>query len=194
MDTPLELAWHNTEKSDALEQKIRERVEKMSRYFNHINSCRVVVEVPHRSQHHAKAFHIRIETRVPGTELVVSHDPGAYGAHFDPYIAVRDAFDAMDRQLETHSQKIRGDVKTAAERPQGRVVRKFAEYGFVETSDGQELFFAPTAVVGISFEDLQVGAAVEIAMAEGEGAMGPQASTVRPIRTMQMEGEPPSHS
>ena len=193
MDMPLEIAWHNTEHSEALEAKIRDRVEKMHRFFAHIISCSVAVEVPHRSQHNKHAFHVRVEVRVPDAELVVSHDPGADGAHFDPYIAVRDAFDAIDRQLETHSQKVRGEVKTLQGPPQGRVIRKFPDYGFIETTDGQEIFFANTAVVDGSFDKLQTGDPVELSLAEGEGAMGPQASMVRPITAMRMSDEPPSH-
>lgn len=192
MDIPLEIAWHNTERSEALEARIRDRVEKMHRYFSHIISCRVAIEVPHRSQHNAQEFHIRIDTAVPGDDLIVSHDPGDRKSHFDPYIAVRDAFDAMDRQLENFSQKVRGDVKTLDGPPQGRVLRKFPEYGFIETSDGQEIFFSHTAVVDGKFEDLDVGAPVELSLAEGEGAMGVQASMVRAITNMRMEKEPPS--
>ncbi len=192
MDAPLEIAWHNVDNSEPLEARIRERVEKMHRYFSHINSVHVAVDMPHRSQGGAKAYHVRIEVRVPGDELVVSHDPGATGAHYDPYITVRDAFDAMDRQLEAFSQKIRGDVKTLDGPPQGRVVRKFAEYGFIEMTDGQEIWFNPAAVVSGSFDELKVGDGVELTVAEGEGAMGPQASMVRPIGRMELKGEIPS--
>lgn len=187
MDIPLEIAWRNVEKSDALEARIRERVDKLHRYFNRINSCRIVVEVPHRSQYHAKAFHLRIEVRVPEHELVVSNDPGDQKAHFDPNIAIRDAFDAMDRRLEAHSQKMRGDTKTLSGPPQGRVVRKFEDYGFVKMNDGQEIYFAPNAVVSGDFKALEVGAPVELTVAQGEGAMGPQASMVRPISALSLD-------
>ena len=194
MDMPLEIAWHNAERSEQLESRIRERVDKMHRYFKHINSVHVVVEVPHRSQHAKKAYRVRVETRVPGDELVVSQDPGARGQHYDPYLAVRDAFDAMDRQLEQFSQTVRGDVKTLTTQPQGRVVRKFAEYGFIEMTDGQEIWFHEASVVEGRFADLEVGDSVELTVAPDEGAAGPQASMVRPIGGMQMSDEVPSRS
>lgn len=194
MDMPLEIAWLDVERSEQLEGRIRQRVDKFHRYFKHINSVHVAVEMPHRSQHQSKAFHVRIEARVPGTELVVSQDPGDQGAHFDPYIAVRDAFDAMDRQLEHFSQKIRGDVKTLHGPPQGRVVRKFDDYGFIETLDGQEVWFNAAALVHGNFAEIQVGDSVELTVAPGEGAMGPQASMVRPITAMSLEGEVPSRT
>lgn len=189
MDTPLEIAWHNVEKSEALEERIRERVSKLHRYFNRINSCHIVVERPHRSQYQGKEFHLRIEVRVPEHKLVISNDPGDREDHFDPNIAIRDAFDAMERRLETHSQKVRGDIKTISGPPHGVVVRMFDGYGFARMSDGQEIYFAPNAVLNEGFEGLEVGSAVELTVAEGEGAMGPQASMVRPISDVSLESE-----
>lgn len=194
MDQPLEIAWHNTEPSEGVEARIRDRVEKMHRYFSHITSVHVVVEVPHRSQAHKLGYRVRVEARVPGTELVASKSPDDSGDHFDPYLAVRDAFDAMDRQLENFSQKVRGEVKTLEGPPQGRVVRKFPEYGFIETLTGEEIWFSETAVVQGSFADLEVGDTVELTIAAGEGAMGPQASMVRPIGAMELSGEIPSRT
>jgi ribosome-associated translation inhibitor RaiA/cold shock CspA family protein len=191
MDIPLEIAWHNTGKSEALESKIRARVDKLHRYFNHINSCRVVVDVPHRSPNSAKRFHVRIEVRVPDREIVVSRDPGDNEDHYDPDIAIRDAFDAMDRRLESHSQQVRGQVKTLDRPPQGRVRGLFDTYGFIEMLDGQEIFFSHTAVVDGRFEDLEAGAPVELTISTLEGPEGPQASMVRQISDLQMEDEPP---
>lgn len=194
MDQPLEIAWHNVEPSEGLETRIRDRVDKMHRYFSHITSVHVAIEVPHRSQGGKLGYRVRVEARVPGTELVVSKDPGNANDGYDPYLVVRDVFDAMDRQLENFSQKVRGDVKTLDGPPQGRVVRKFPNYGFIETMEGAELWFSETAVVQGSFDDLAVGDSVEYTMAPGEGAMGPQASMVRPIGAMELQGEIPSRT
>lgn len=182
MDTPLEIAFHNIPPSPAIEQRIRERVDRMQRRFAHVNSCRVVFEVPHRSAANALEYHVRIETRVPDKELVVSRDPGARGAQRDPHGAVRDAFDAMERQLEAHAEKVRGATKTHAAPLHGRVLRTFPEHGFVGTNDGREIYFHRNAVVDGDFEALEEGATVELSLVHGESPMGPQATTVRPIR------------
>ena len=191
MDLPLEIAFHNLDTSEGLETRIRERVDKMHRRFARINSCRIVVEVPHRSPDNALEYHVRIETRVPDRELVVSRDPGDRRAHFDPYIAVRDAFDAMERQLEQHSQVVRGDTKHHPAPLQGRVLRTFPEHGFVETNDGREIYFHRNALAEGDFDDLEEGTPVELTLVHGESPMGPQASTVRPIRPMQFRPDPP---
>ena len=198
MDTPLEIAFHNMESSEALETLVRERADKLHRYFDRINSVRVVVEVAHKSQGGNKAYHARIETRVPGQELVVSQDPGGRD-HFDAYRTVRDAFDAMERQLEGHSKKLRGRDKApmaAAQEgsPQGRVLRTFPEYGFIEATDGREIYFHRNAVVDGTIEDLEKGQPVEMALIEQpDNAMGPQATTVRRIGALEMRDEPPSN-
>ena len=184
MDVPLEIAFHNVARSDAIEQRIRERVARMQRYFGHVNSCRVVFEVPHRSTANPLGYHVRIETRVPDRELVVSRDPGQRGANFDPHLAVRDAFDAMDRQLEAYGRKLRGETKIHPAPLQGRVLRVFDDHGFVATNDDREVYFHRNAVADDGFDGLEEGAAVELTVVNGESPVGPQASTVRPIRPM----------
>lgn len=111
MQTPLEIAFVDTAPSPAAEARIRERVARLERRFDGIVSCHVYVGAPHR--HHRKGIHyeIRVEVRVPGSELVVSGKPGNLNAHEDIYVAIRDAFDAMERQLEEWKERIRRDVK-----------------------------------------------------------------------------------
>lgn len=111
MQTPLEIAFVDTATSPAAEARIRERVTRLERHFGSITSCHVFVAAPH--QHHRKGnhFEVRIELRVPGAELAVSNKPGDINAHEDVYVAIRDSFDAMERQLEEWKRRLRGEVK-----------------------------------------------------------------------------------
>ncbi len=84
---------------------------------------------------------------------------------------------------------MRGDIKTLSGPPQGVVVRIFEEYGFVRMSDGQDIYFAPNAVLNEGFKELEVESPVELTVAKGEGAMGPQASIVRPISDVSLESD-----
>ncbi len=184
MDIPLQVTFRNMDPSDAVEAKVRERAEKLETYFGHITSCRVVIEAPHRHQHKGKQYHVRIDIGVPARpDIVVSRDPGNRNAHEDVYVAVRDAFDAARRQLEDHHRKIGGKVK-AHEAPQhGKVLRLFPYegYGFIEMSDGQEIYFHKNAVIEADFDKLEVGDKVRLAVAERESEKGAQATSVRPI-------------
>jgi ribosomal subunit interface protein len=84
--------------SDAVEERIRERAARLERFHDRITSCNVFVEVPHRHHQKGQLYEVHIHVRVPGDEIVVRRD-GAHG-HEDVYVAVRDAFAAMERQLE----------------------------------------------------------------------------------------------
>jgi ribosomal subunit interface protein len=107
MRIPLQITIRDIEHSEALETRIREKAHKLDEFFNHIMSCRVVVEMPHKHHHQGKQFNVRIDIGVPGSEIVVNRDHAE-----DIYVALRDAFSAAKRQLEDYARKVRGDVKT----------------------------------------------------------------------------------
>lgn len=98
MNLPLQITYRDVTPSPALESVIRERAAKLDHFAQRITSCRVVVEAPHRHSNKAD-FHVRIDITVPGAEeIVVSREPSSSAA--DPYVAVREAFDAATRQLQ----------------------------------------------------------------------------------------------
>jgi ribosome-associated translation inhibitor RaiA len=107
--------------SAAVAARVQEEAAKLDRYFDRITSCRVIVEAPHRHHRRGEPFHIRIELGVPGKELVVTHVPtleheeqGEWHKHLevgsphkDVYVAIRDAFKAMRRQLQDYVSCLR---------------------------------------------------------------------------------------
>jgi ribosomal subunit interface protein len=192
MDIPLQITFHGMAPSPAVEARVRERAERLERFAEHINSCRVVVEAPHHRRTKGKHYEVRIDINVPGKELVVSRKPGDVNAHEDVYVAIRDAFDAARRQLEDHVRAVKGQVKTHDVPAHGKVLRLFpAEgYGFVLMPDGQEIYFHRNAVVEQGFDALEVGAEVRVAVVEGESADGPQATTVRAVGKHHVAGRP----
>jgi len=107
MQIPMQITIRDIEHSEVLETHIREKAKKLDEFFNHIMSCRVVVEMPHKHHHQGKQYNVRIDIGVPGNEIVVNRDHSE-----DVYIALRDAFDAAKRQLEDYARKVRGDIKT----------------------------------------------------------------------------------
>lgn len=106
MQIPLQITIRDIEQSEALEKHIRDKAKKLDEFFNHIMSCRVVVEVPHKHHQQGKQFNVRIDIGVAGSEIVVNRDHAE-----DVYVALRDAFDAAKRQVEEYARKLRGDVK-----------------------------------------------------------------------------------
>jgi ribosomal subunit interface protein len=129
MQVPLEITFRNVPPSPAIEADIREKAAKLEEFHDRITSARVVVEAPHRHHRQGKLFHVRIDLRVPGRELVVSRDPAAHHEYEDVYVAIRDAFDGAKRQLQDHVSEMRGSVKTHEAPPDGRVARLHGEDG-----------------------------------------------------------------
>lgn len=107
MQIPLQITTRDVEQSEALEARIREKAQKLDEFFNHIVSCRVVVEMSHKHRNQGKHFNVRIDIGVAGGEIVVNRDHAE-----DVYVALRDAFDAAKRKVGDYARKLRGDVKT----------------------------------------------------------------------------------
>jgi ribosomal subunit interface protein len=167
------------EPSDAVETKIRERAGKLEQYYDQIMSCRVMVEAPHGHHHQGKLYQVRIDLGVPDGELVVSHAHHHKDhAHEDVYVAIRDSFDAMKRQLEDYARKRRGKVKHHEPPAGGHVISLQPEegYGKIGTPDGRVIYFHRNSVLQDGFDKLEVGS--EVRFAEEAGEQGPQASSV----------------
>jgi ribosomal subunit interface protein len=109
MQVPLQISFHGLRRSDAVYATIRERAEKLERYYDRIMSCRVVVDLGARHKRQGRQFAVRIDLKVPGGEIAVTREHDE-----DLRIALRDAFDAVQRQLEDYARTQRGDVKRHA--------------------------------------------------------------------------------
>lgn len=182
MKIPLELAFHNIDSSPAIEQRVRERVDRLERFFKDITSCRVSIDAPHKSQYNTQHYEVHVDITVPGNEIVVSHDPKPeLNEHNDVYVAIRDAFNTAERRLKTYAGKLRESrkVEGRTEPPKGIIAKLFPDdgYGFLESPDGREIYFHQNAVVNQNFEELEIG--LDVMFAEEMGDKGPQASTVR---------------
>jgi len=186
MSPPLEITFHNMDHSDAVEGRVREKVERLEKLDERLTNCRITIEAPHKSHRKGNSYQVRILLDVPHGPIVVSHEPGDVHAHKDVYIAVRDAFHAAERQLKEHQQKLRGDIKTHDVPLQGRIaaLSPMEDHGFITTNDGREIYFHRNAVVNASFDDLDVGQTVELVVFTGNSTMGPHASTVKLISPM----------
>ena len=107
---PLQISFHGFAYCDAAEASIRKRAGRLEQFSDRIVMCRVIVETPYAHRRKGKLYHVRIDLTVPGAEMVVGRDPAAHHAHADIYVAIRDAFDDMRRQLEDHVRRARGNI------------------------------------------------------------------------------------
>lgn len=181
--TPVQITFRGMEPSQAIEQRVRDRTAQLERFCDQIRSVHVVVQAPHQHHHQGQLYETRILVHLPGEELVVNREGSRDHAHEDVYVAVRDAFDAAQRRIEDFVRRRDHRNKVHEVPVHGRVARLMPQdgYGFLETSDGLEVYFHENSVVEGRFADLTVGDEVRIELADRESDKGPQATTVRPM-------------
>ena len=109
MTTPLQVTFRKMLPSPFVRERIRERADKLHQFFDRLVGCRVVVEAPHRHHHKGKLYEVAVEVKVPGTTLTSHRNPGQRHEHEDLYIALRDSFDSIERQIEDFARRRRGE-------------------------------------------------------------------------------------
>lgn len=179
MALPIDITFHGLDKSEALYESIRKHAEKLARFAPSLMHCHVVVEPSERHHHRGNRYRIHVHLKVPGRDIQAGREPpGGDRTHEDPFVVVRDTFDAARRQLEDYERTRRGAVKTHAPAAEGNVaeIYKEADYGVIRTSEGREIHFHRHSLADGDFDRLEAGAQVRFHEVPGE--QGPWASTV----------------
>jgi ribosome-associated translation inhibitor RaiA len=106
--TQVEVHFHGIEKSDAIEERVREKIAKLQKHFERMTRCRVGIEVPQRSTpQRPKVYQIKIEIGMPRRRpIVVSHERIGSHANEELGLALRDAFGAAMRKVDGMAAKI----------------------------------------------------------------------------------------
>jgi cold shock CspA family protein/ribosome-associated translation inhibitor RaiA len=182
MTIPLEITFANSlTSSDALRRRINKEAEKLDKFHGRIVACRVAVKGRSHRQKHGDLFDVRLQISTPGgKDIVIDRNPPADHAHEDPYVAIRDAFNAARRRLQDQHRRQQGKIKVHEALAEGRIVRLSKDgYGFIESADGREIYFHRNAVKNKSPDALRKGARVRFLESETDGLI--QASTVHLI-------------
>lgn len=181
MSIPTQITFRGMDPSDWIHEQVQREARKLARFDPQIVKCRVVVQAPNHRRRQGRLYKVSINLENPGQNVTVSRSPLANHVHEDVKVAIRDAFAAATRRLEDNVRERRRDVKDHALQPHGRVTRLIAEenYGFIETTDGEEVYFHANSVADSGFAALRVGSKVRFALEQGE--KGLQASVVKPI-------------
>lgn len=129
MKWPLQITYRRVMPSTEIEDWIRDEAEKLDTFYNHVLSCRVAVEIPHRHHRKGDVFHVRVGVRVPGGEVVANREPSLGGEmrrlrepaskkHLEIedtqknlQLAIKSAFRTVERRLQDYARCQRGDVK-----------------------------------------------------------------------------------
>ena len=141
MQRPLEIVFEDMEPSEFVERHIRAAADKLERYFDRITGMRVILAQSHHRHQKGNLYDVRIVISIPGyKDVVVNRSPGINDTHEDPYVTIRDAFNAARRQLEDRVRIMHGKIKTHETIPHGTIVKIFPSiaggdgYGFIEAA------------------------------------------------------------
>lgn len=179
MQTALHITFERMEPSDFVRQRIEREVAALEKRYGRITACRVFVEGAGDRHRQGGLYAFRVALELPGgARLSASRNPPAAQQHEDAYVALRDVFRALRRQLRDHVQARQDEPRHASSQPHGIIERLVPEKacGFIRADDGREIYFHEHAVLDHPFDALRVGA--EVHFSEEEGRDGPQASSV----------------
>lgn len=182
MQVPLEIAFKDSEPSESIKAEIEREARRLEKFSSRITSCQVTVIGPTKHHRHGVPFKIDIRIAMPDhKDVIVNKTHNDVKQHEYVTVAIKDAFAAAQRQVEDVVREMRGDVKPHAAEDHGRVTKFEAgeDYGFIETPDGQEIYFHRDSVLDGAFDRLRVGSEVRFVAEIGE--KGAQATTVRVI-------------
>jgi ribosome-associated translation inhibitor RaiA len=106
MKLPVHILFHGMDRSDALEASARAYARKLETLAPDLIACHVSIDLEEKHRQQGRPVGVRIDLTIAGHELVVNRVQNE-----DAYLALRDAFDNMKRQLEDVVRKRRGQVK-----------------------------------------------------------------------------------
>jgi hypothetical protein len=110
-----QVVFKGMESSPGLEAEIARRIEQLEHAAPLVQSCRVVVDVPHRHQTNGRIYGVLVDVTLPGRQIVFDGARDFDGAHGDPYFAVRDAFAVVRRRVHDAARRDRALLRNAAD-------------------------------------------------------------------------------
>jgi cold shock CspA family protein/ribosome-associated translation inhibitor RaiA len=180
METPVEIDFQGMDAKPDIRTAISEHVAKLEERYGRVTAGRVVLKAPGGHHRTGGLYEVNIRLALPsGREVNVGRTAQEDERHSDLAFAINDAFKRARRQLQDQVRRMHGQVKHHEVQPIGKVVRldPSGEFGFIETSDGREIYFHRNSVLDGAFSRLAVG--TRVTFAEEMGEKGPQASTVK---------------
>jgi ribosome-associated translation inhibitor RaiA len=130
MTTLVEIHFHGIEKSDAVEQRVRDKVAKLQTHFERMISCRVTIEATQRNPQKPKVYQIKIEIGIPRRKpVVVVHERVGSHASEELGLAIRDAFEAALRKVDGIAARVTQRAKLERGRRRPRQVEQSVRAG-----------------------------------------------------------------
>jgi ribosome-associated translation inhibitor RaiA/cold shock CspA family protein len=187
MQVPMEIAFHNIDKSDWAENAIRDHVARLEDIYDRLITCRVRVERRAVNANNTIPPVVRIEISVPGhKDIVVAHEPDHLQRKFqapDLGNAINEAFRIAERRLSQHKEQLADRTAAGQHEAANEFLGQVAEmnpdrdFGFLMTKEGGLLYFHRNSVLSGDFDSFERGQ--EVHYVEDVGDTGPIATKVR---------------
>jgi ribosome-associated translation inhibitor RaiA len=186
MQVPLEISYHNIDKSQAADEAIRAHVADLEEIYDRITSCRVRVDQRADNSNHTIPPVVRIELGIPGHKnVVVAHEPEHLQRKFqtpDLNNAIHEAFRIAEEQLQQLKEIRKTNSRIAEASGDLRFLGQVAEiypledYGYLLNKNGALLYFHRNSILSGDFDYLVRGS--EAYYVEEDGDTGPLAKKV----------------
>ena len=180
MQSPVEIEFQEMVASPAVQDMIADHVKKLEHLYGRITACRIVVKGPGSRHKTGGLYDVNIRLALPdGLEVDIGRTPKDDERHSDLPFAINDAFKRAGRRLQDSVRRMEGMVKRHEGQPVGTVVRldPAGEFGFLQSSDGEEIYFHRISIVDRAFAELAVG--TRVMFTDEIGEKGAQATTVK---------------
>ncbi len=180
MRIPPEISFHGLNRSEYLENLIYNDIAKLEKLSDNLISCRVGIVLEQKSRKTSNPYRVRIEMRFPpGHDLVVNHKSGLKEDTEDLPTVIKNGFKSAQRRLKQQIEKQQGVRKVHPQQETIALITKiFSEegYGFLRSTDGEEVYFHRNSVLNYDFDKLKPGDGVNFTAELGDEGL--QASSV----------------
>jgi cold shock CspA family protein len=179
MQTPAQIEFEHLTPSLELQAAIEGHIAELERRYGRVTAGRIIVRGPGDRHKTGGQYQVSIRLALPeGREVNVGRTPKEDERYADLTFAMDDAFKRARRQLQDQVRVMHGQTKLHEGEPLGTIVRidPSGEFGFLEGTDGQEIYFNCNSVVE-GRAHIAVGS--RVSFVEEPGEKGPQASTVK---------------
>lgn len=109
---PVSVTFQGLPSSTALHADIERHAQRLERFAPRLLACHVTVRHSEDRHHKGNRYLVHVRATLPGGEFEAGCTSERDHSHEDPYVAVRDAFDSLRRQLEDFVRIRRGDIKS----------------------------------------------------------------------------------
>lgn len=178
MQIPPNISYRNVEKTEALDALVHDQLAKLDEVCGHIMGCHIAIEKTHTHPDQGSPYRVRLDITVPPRhELAVTKSPDEGIQYISLETVIRDAFEAMRKQLVELVDRQQERVKHHPEQSMAGLVSKLfpsENYGFLKLSDGRDAFFHRGNVMNDDFDRLTVGTGVRFFLVEGPDGLQAQ--------------------